>query len=442
MTKPKKWWWMTAVALALLPVASRAYWMWRSTGQLAESPPAPAAAATAVAEGAQPPSAPAVPAAREPLRFPRREPDLTALQADSDPGSLPALLLERAARSEALGRAVESFQANDFAKASWTCQRLLKSGQAGGDGPFAQFLWAASEFQRGELNHSYDRFEELEKKFPASELGPHAARWELAIASEFLAGHKEKLLGMRIRDMRADAQVVLDRLVGRYPYGQLTDRILVRLGDCHRAVGEYSQANLYYDRLLRDFPRSPLAKQTEFSRVECLLLDCRGPAYDIGGLTDAEQGLDSFISSHPNDPLTEAARQYRRTVRELEGEHVYRVAEFYMGQRRWQAARQYFNLVRTNFADTAWAAEAGRRLEQLTAPSLTAPSVPAPLAAAPSSAAVLPAAPSPALQPPTVGSPTAPPSAPSPTAPPTTLSPAAAPPATLPAPASAEGAAP
>lgn len=433
-----KCWWMTAVALALTPVVAWADWMWQATGQLMESPPP---VTTAPTKGEQPAAA-AAPVRGEPLRFPAREPDLAALQADSNPGPLPAVLLERAARSEALGRAVESFQANDFAKASWTCQRLLKSGQAGGDGPFAQFLWAASEFQRGELNHSYDRFEELEKKFPASELGPHAARWELAIASEFLAGHKEKLLGMRIRDMRADAQVVLDRLVGRYPYGQLTDRILVRLGDCHRAVGEYSQANLYYDRLLRDFPRSPLAKQTEFSRVECLLLDCRGPAYDIGGLTDAEQGLDSFISSHPNDPLTEAARQYRRTVRELEGEHVYRVAEFYMGQRRWQAARQYFNLVRTNFADTAWAAEAGRRLEQLTAPSLTAPSVPAPLAAAPSSAAVLPAAPSPALQPPTVGSPTAPPSAPSPTAPPTTLSPAAAPPATLPAPASAEGAAP
>jgi outer membrane assembly lipoprotein YfiO len=383
MTKPKKWWWMTAVALTLLPVASRADWMWRSTGQLAESPPPPAPSATAVAEGEQPPSAPAVPAARERLRFPVREPDLAALQPDSDPGPLPALLLERAARSEALGRAVESFQANDFARASWTCQRLLKSKEVGADGPLAQFLWAASEFERGELNRSYDRFEELEKKFPVSEVGPQVARWELAIASRFLAGHKEKLLGMRIRDMRADAQVVLDRLVERYPYGQLTDRILLRLGDCHRAAGDYAQAVLYYDRLLRDFPRSPLAKQTDFSRLECLLLDCRGPAYDIGGLSEAEQGLDSFISSYPNDPLTEVARQYRRTVRELQGEHAYRVAEFYVGQRRWQAARQYFSLVRANFADTAWAAEAGRRLEQLTAPSLTAPAAAAPPAVTP-----------------------------------------------------------
>jgi outer membrane assembly lipoprotein YfiO len=191
---------------------------------------------------------------------------------------------------------------------------------------------------------------------------------------------------MRIRDMRADAQVVLDRLVERYPYGQLTDRMLLRLGDCHRLAGDYPQSVLYYDRVLRDFPRSPLAKQAEFSRLECLLLDCRGAAYDIGGLSEAEQGLDSFISTYPNDPLTGVARQYRRTVRELEGEHAFRVAEFYVGQRRWQAARQYFSLVRVNFADTAWAAEAGRRLEQLTAPTLTAPAsaAPAPAGAAPS----------------------------------------------------------
>jgi hypothetical protein len=116
--------------------------MWRSTGQLVESPAPTAAGPTAVTQAEQPAPGeqPAAPAQREELRFPAREPDLAALQGDSDPGPLPALLLERAARSEALGRAVESFQANDFAKASWTCQRLLKSGQAGGDGPFAQFL--------------------------------------------------------------------------------------------------------------------------------------------------------------------------------------------------------------------------------------------------------------------------------------------------------------
>jgi outer membrane protein assembly factor BamD (BamD/ComL family) len=204
---------------------------------------------------------------------------------------------------------------------------------------------------------------------------------------------------MRIRDMRADAQVVLDRLVGRYPYGQLTDRILARLGDSHRAAADYPQAVLYYDRLLRDFPRSPLTKQTEFSRLECLLLDCRGPAYDVGGLNEAEQGLDTFIVTYPNDPLTEVARQYRRTVRELEGEHAYRVAEFYVGQRRWEAARQYFALVKADFADTTWAAEAGRRLEQLTAPALTAPAPAAaspPAAGSPAPSQATPAQPAPA----------------------------------------------
>lgn len=402
---------MTALALALLPALSWADWMWQGTGELVESLP-PAAAPTTATQPEQPPSAAPTPSQPEPLRFPAREPDPRALQADSDPGPLPVALLERAARSEALGHAVESFQADDFAKASSTCQRLLKGGQAGGEGPFAQFLWAASEFQRDELDRSYDLFEELEKKFPGSEMGPHAAHWELAIASRFLAGHKEKLLGMRIRDMRADAQVVLNRLVERYPYGQLTDRILARLGDSHRSAGDYAQAILYYDRLLRDFPRSPLAKQTEFSRLECLLLDCRGAAYDVGGLSDAEQGLEIFVSTYPNDPLTEAARQYRRTVRELEGEHTYRVAEFYVGQRRWEAARQYFALVKARFADTTWAAEASRRLEQLTAPSLTAPALSAPLAPSPAAQA------QPAASPAAPAQPAASPAAPAQPAPP------------------------
>jgi outer membrane assembly lipoprotein YfiO len=278
--------------------------------------------------------------------------------------------MEAAARSQPLGEAVESYQAKDFARAGRSCRRFLRGSELDALGPLAQFLWAASEFRRGELNRSYDLFEDLERKFPASELGPQIARWELAIASRFLAGHKEKLLGLRIRDMRADAQVVLERLVERYPYGQLTDRLLARLGDCYRATGDYAQAVLYYDRLLRDFPRSPVAGEVEFSRLECMVLDCSGPGHDISGLREAEQGLRAFIGVYPREPRGEQAQQYLRTVRELEAEHAFRIAEFYVTRERWEAARRYFRLVQERFGETAWGPRASRRLTELTPPPL------------------------------------------------------------------------
>jgi len=357
----KRQWVTTVVVLGCLSTPLQADWMWRGTGALVES--------TAVGAEEEPLAAAAAPG--EPLPFPTPALDWEALKADSEPGPLPAVLMERAARCEPLSRAVEFFQAGRFAEASRTCKRYLAGGEAAADGPYAQFLWAASEFRRGELNRSYDLFEDLERKFPASELGPHVARWELAIASRFLTGHKEKLLGLRIRDMRLDAQVILERLVERSPYGQLTDRLLARLGDCYRATGSYAEAILYYDRMLRDFPRSPVAGQAAFSRLECLLLDCSGPGHDVGGLREAEQGLQDFIAAYPRAPRAERARQYLRTVAEMQAEHGYRIAEFYVVQRRWEAARHYFSLVQERFTNTAWAERAGRRLRQLTPPSLT-----------------------------------------------------------------------
>lgn len=357
----KIWTWVgTAAAVALLSGPLAADWMWRGTGPLRERPAEKAEAA------AEAPTAPAAAA----LLFPPRQPDWSLLEPDAEPGPLPVALVDRAARSEPLGRAVEYFQAGDFARVSRTCRRFLRSGKAGPDGPFAQFLWAAGEFRRGELDRSYDLFEDLLKKFPASPLGPDVVRWELAIAVRFLAGHKGKLLGLRVRDMRYDAQVILERLIDRYPYGQLTDRLLARLGDGYRAVGDYPQALLYYDRMLRDFPRSPLAKEVEFSRLECLLLDSSGPGYDIAGLREAEAGLKDFLRTYPQDPRAERVRGYLRTVRELEAEHAYHIGEFYVVGRRWEAARRYFRMVRDRFADTSWAARAARRLEQLTPPSL------------------------------------------------------------------------
>jgi len=336
--------------------------MWRTTGPLAESPPAAAPSEAVTTPAAEP---------GEPLRLPGPRPEWSTLKADSDPGPLPVALMARAARSQPLSRAVESYQEGRFAEASRTCKRFLKGGRTGADGPYAQFLWAASKFQQGELGRSYDLFEDLTSKFPGSELGPHVARWELAIASRFLAGHKEQLLGLRILDMRLDAQVILERLVERYPYGQLTDRLLGRLGDCYRASGDYAQAVLYYDRMLRDFPRSAVAAQVAFRRVECLLLDCSGPTHDVNGLREAEDDLRSFIAAHPRDSRIESARQYLRTVRELQAEHLYRIAQFYVVQQRWEASRRCFSIIRERFADTTWASKAGRRLDQLTPPSLT-----------------------------------------------------------------------
>lgn len=360
------------MAVALLAGPLGADWMWRGTGRLREQAPKTPVAAPALPGAEVAAEAPAPSTAA--LVFPTREPDRGSLKADAEPGPLPVALVERAARSEPLGRALEDFQAGEFARASRTCRRFLRSRKAGEDGPFAQFLWAASEFRRGELNRSYDLFEDLVRKFPANELGPQVARWELAIATRFLTGHKEKLLGLRVRDMRYDAQVILERLIERYPYGQLTDRLLTRLGDGYRAVGDYGQALLYYDRMLRDFPRSPLARQVEFGRLESLLLDFSSAGHDVGGLREAEAGLRAFLSTYSQDPRAQRARQYLRTVRELEAEHAYRVAEFYVLGQRWESARRYYRLVRDQFAETTWAARAARRLQQLTPPALTATS--------------------------------------------------------------------
>ncbi len=357
MIPPRLWSALTLLAALAVPVG--ADWMWQSSGPLMEAQAAPGAVPVPEAEGAT-------------LVLPPPLPAWSDLEDDAEPGPLPAALMEAAARSEQLSQAVESYQATEYAQACRTCKRFLRQAEAGTSGPLAQFLWAASEFRRGELNRSYDLFEDLERKFPASELGPRIARWELAIASRFLGGHKEKLLGFRIRDMRADATVILERLVERYPYGQLTDRLLARLGDCCRAARDYAQAMLYYDRLLRDFPRSPAAREAEFSRLECLILDCSGPTHDVNGLREAEQGLQAFLSSHPGGPRVETAQRYLGTVREMQAEHAFRVAGFYVVRQRWEAARRYFRLVRESFPDTRWAEPAARRLDRLTPPPLVA----------------------------------------------------------------------
>jgi len=335
----------------------QADWMWRSTGGLTEPPGRAAAARGPLSQEKR-------------LSLPPVEPPWNGLDSDAEPGPLPATVLDEAAQAKELGRAAQAYQNHEYRRAAGICNDLIKQAPTSPSGPHAQFLWAASEFRRGRLLRSYDLFEDLSDKYPASELIPYVARWELAIASRFLLGHREKFLGLKIRGTGADAQQILERMLQRYPYGQLTDRLLARLGDRYRSVEDYHQAILYYDRLLRDFARSPLARDAEFSRLECLILDTTDAHHDVSGLREAEEGLKFFAARYATDPRAATARGYLRTVHEMQAEHVFVIAEFYLVRSRWEACRRYFRRVVNEFGDTEWAARAAERLKQIRPPEL------------------------------------------------------------------------
>jgi outer membrane assembly lipoprotein YfiO len=349
---------LLVLACTALPVQGD--WMWRSTGVLT----AP--------EGSVPASTGARTEA-SPLVLPSKEPAWSGLKEDADPGPLPAAVADKLRTVEELNRAAEAYRHGKYGNAAGVCTSFIKETPTHAAGPYAQFLWAASEFQQGNLLRSYDLLDDLNTKFPASELTPYTARWQLAIASRFLLGYRETFLGMKIRGTPDDAQRILERMLERYPYGQLTDRLLVRLGDRYRSVGDYNQAILYYDRVLRDFLRSPLAVDAEFSRLECLILDTTDAHHDVSGLREANDGLRLFIEQHPRDTRAPKARAYLDTIHAMLAEHTFLIAEFYAIQHRWQASRRYFQQVTDQFSDTPWAPRARRRLEQIRPPELVVP---------------------------------------------------------------------
>jgi outer membrane protein assembly factor BamD len=155
-----------------------------------------------------------------------------------------------------------------------------------------------------------------------------------------------------------DAIPDLKAYVEQYPGTDRTDDALYYLGLSYIHEKDYALASAQFDRLLRDFPTSPLQADALLELARCDDLQSHRAPLDQ---TETERALtryNQFVDQYPDHPRVGEAKARIQALRDRLAEKLLRVGRLYFKLRRYTAAEFYLRRVLTLYPDSKWAGEA------------------------------------------------------------------------------------
>lgn len=139
------------------------------------------------------------------------------------------------------------------------------------------------------------------------------------------------------------------------PLGDWADDALIGLADAHRAISDYASAESEYQRLMSDYPRSPLVPEAMY-KLGLSFYDQSLPAeLDQSMTLAAIEQLEHFAATYPESDFVPEAQERIAELRARLAEKAYGAAALYLQLRDEAAARVYFEAIVEDYPDTPWA---------------------------------------------------------------------------------------
>jgi len=130
------------------------------------------------------------------------------------------------------------------------------------------------------------------------------------------------------------------------------DEAIYLLGLCHLKTKEHATAQADFERLLRDYPESDSAASGAFRLGEALWGQARGPDFDQEFTLRALDQWMAYRRDHPDHWLAGEATRRIAEARARLATKLYRTGDLYVKLREYQAARNYFRSVLTEYSET------------------------------------------------------------------------------------------
>ncbi len=150
--------------------------------------------------------------------------------------------------------------------------------------------------------------------------------------------------------------------IEQFPGTDRTDDALYYLGLSYIHERDYALASAQFDRLLRDFPTSPLQADALLEQARCDDLQSHPAPLDQAETLSALARYNQFVDQYPDHPRVGEAKARIRVLRDRLAEKLLRSGRLYTKLRKDRAAEYYLRKVLTNYPDSKWASEATQLL--------------------------------------------------------------------------------
>lgn len=263
---------------------------------------------------------------------------------------------------EQLQYALDLYQAGEADKAASEFQKLIKHYPKAREAADAQFYLGEVQEKQGNLMQAFKDYQMTLEKYPFTQRSQQIVDRQFAIAEKMIEGGGNR--GW-FGGGSHDPIEVLRTVIKNAPYGQNAPEAQYKIGLYLQEKGLLQEARDEFEKTINDYPQTEWAKAAKYQIGVSDAKRSAGPQYNQEVTKSAIEEFKDFVQKYPDAELSQEAKSQINELKEKEAENQFVVAEFYEKQKKFDAARVYYNEIVKQYPNTAWAQKSLERIRAL-----------------------------------------------------------------------------
>lgn len=217
----------------------------------------------------------------------------------------------------------------------------------------------------GDFSRAFDAYQKLIDDYPGSSQFNEAVEAQFKIATLYLEGERQRLLGIPTFASMSRAQEMFESIIKNAPFTKYAPLSQFNLGMAYEKQGKTPEAIAAYQTVIDRYTDSDLADDALYQIAYVFFQQARAGSNDKTVLQKARDGFQDFLLRYPD---SEKAKQAEANLKLLEGrktQSAIEVARFYDKSRQYKAAVIYYNVVLQQQPGSPEAEEAERRIDEI-----------------------------------------------------------------------------
>lgn len=268
--------------------------------------------------------------------------------------------------AEQLQYALKFYEAKEFKEALRELNKLIDHYPRAREAADAQYYIGRLWEDEGKPYEAFKNYQVMIDKYPFSERAAEVVRRQYDIGIKLMEGRGER--GVLARTFGSEETAVTDifnAVIKNAPYGEFAAPSRYKIGLYLVENELYQEARDEFEKVMNDYPDSEWAKAAKYQIALADAKRSTKPAYDQKITQSAVEEFKDFVESYPDAELSGEAKEQIQRLREKEAQSRFQIAEFYEKQKKYEAAKIYYQTVADGFKNSAWAGRALKKVREM-----------------------------------------------------------------------------
>lgn len=268
--------------------------------------------------------------------------------------------------AEQLQYALGFYNDKEYKEALQELRKLIQHYPKAREAADAQFYIGVCSEDQDRLHDAFKEYQTVIDKYPFSERSAEIVQKQYDIGVKLLEGKGNRGVISRTFGSADDTIIdIFNAVIKNAPYGKLAAPARYKIGLYLSENDLYQEARDEFEKVINDYPDSEWAKAAKYQIALSDAKRSTGPQYDQKITQAASEEFKEFVEHYPDADLSDKAKEQIHQLKEKEAESNFKIAEFYEKQKKYSAAKIYYQIIVDEFKNSRLAADALRKIREL-----------------------------------------------------------------------------